>query len=118
MSNYPLGAAFDMSAPYNQEDNTREVEVLVSLTISKVVKVKLDDCIVTSDKDEDGSYEDIDCSNCDLNNAVKEQIFLPHNISKFLQYIDDNPTAIPDMDKVMHDISNWDLDDMAVVLND
>jgi hypothetical protein len=36
-SNYPPGAEFDPNAPWNQVD--REVEVLVSITMSRVVTV-------------------------------------------------------------------------------
>lgn len=38
-SNYPPGAEFDPNAPWNQVDKEEEVEVLVSITMSRVVTV-------------------------------------------------------------------------------
>lgn len=78
--NYPMGADTP-DAPWNQVDNPeREVEVLVSITLSKTFKVKVSDYTITdSGKDEDGNYfEDIDYSECDLKSAVESQIVLPH----------------------------------------
>lgn len=66
---YPLGAEHDPNAPWNQVDNPeREIEVTVSVTLSKTVKIKVSDYSITdSGKDEDGEYfEDIDYSKCDL----------------------------------------------------
>lgn len=69
---YPPGAEHDPNAPWNQVDNPeREIEVTVSVTLSKTVKIKVSDYEITdSGKDEDGEYfEDIDYSNCDLKDA-------------------------------------------------
>lgn len=82
--NYPLGTDNE-DAPWNQKDNPeREVEVTISVTLSKTVKIKVPDYkIIDSGKDEDGEYfEDIDYSNCDLKRAVKEQVKLPQDIYK------------------------------------
>lgn len=92
---YPLGVD-NPNAPWNQEENPeREIEVTVSVTLSKTIKVKVSDYdIVDSGKDEDGNYfEDIDYSNCDLKEAVENQIILPQ--AKF-----------PD----------WNIDDYEVIL--
>lgn len=65
---YPIGADTP-NAPWNQVDNPeREIEVTVSVTLSKTVKIKVSDYSITdSGKDEDGEYfEDIDYSKCDL----------------------------------------------------
>lgn len=80
------------NAPLNE---AKEVEVTVSITLSKTVKVRVDDYtslgVVT---DEDGNkYEDIDYSECDLKSAVKEQVKLPQDTCK-----------------------GWDVDDFEVVL--
>ena len=107
--NYPMGAD-TKDAPWNQVDNPeREIEVTVSVTLSKTVKIKVSDYEITdSGKDEDGEYfEDIDCSNCDLKSAVEEQIVLPQNAH---MYVKSNP-------KVHEDLSNWCVDDLEVILD-
>ena len=106
---YPMGADTP-DAPWNQVDNPkREIEVTVSVTLSKTVKIKVSDYEITdSGKDEDGEYfEDIDCSNCDLKSAVEEQIALPQSAH---MYIKSNP-------KVHEDLSNWCVDDFEVILD-
>ena len=107
--NYPMGAD-TKDAPWNQVDNPeREIEVTVSVTLSKTVKVRVSDYKITdSGKDEDGEYfEDIDCSNCDLKSAVEEQVVLPQSAH---MYIKSNP-------KVHEDLSNWCVDDLEVILD-
>lgn len=108
--NYPLGAD-NPDAPWNQKENPeREIEVTVSVTLSKTIKVKVSDYEITdSGKDEDGEYfEDIDYSNCDLKGAVEEQIVLPQNA---YIYVKSNP-------KVHENLSNWCVDDLEVNLEE
>lgn len=80
--NYPPGAANDPLAPYNQVDpEPIEIEVTVSITLSKTVKIYVDDYIQEAPEvDEDGHYHkgDIDFSECNLSKAVEEQITLPN----------------------------------------
>ena len=107
---YPLGTEHDPNAPWNQVDNPeREIEVTVSVTLSKTVKIKVSDYEITdSGKDEDGEYfEDIDYSKCDLKGAVEEQIVLPQSAH---MYVKSNP-------KVHEDLSNWCVDDLEVILD-
>ena len=107
--NYPMGAD-TKDAPWNQVDNPeREIEVTVSVTLSKTVKIKVSDYEITdSGKDEDGEYfEDTDYSNCDLKGAVEEQIVLPQSAH---MYVKSNP-------KVREDLSNWCVDDLEVILD-
>ena len=107
--NYPMGAD-TKDAPWNQVDNPeRKIEVTVSVTLSKTVKIKVSDYEITdSGKDEDGEYfEDIDYSNCDLKGTVEEQIVLPQSAH---MYVKSNP-------KVREDLSNWCVDDLEVILN-
>lgn len=113
MSNLPLGAEYDSNAPWNQEDNPeREIEVLVSITMSKTVKVKVSDYhIINSGKDEDGDYfEDIDYSECDLKGAVESQIVLPH---KAYQHVLNTVS-----DRVKKDLEGYHVDDFEVILED
>ena len=108
--NYPMGSD-TKDAPWNQVDNPkREIDVTVSVTLSKTVKIKVSDYEITdSGKDEDGEYfEDIDCSNCDLKSAVEEQIVLPQTAHI---YVESNP-------KVREDLSNWCVDDLEVNLEE
>lgn len=106
--NYPIGAD-TKNAPWNQTDNPeREIEVTVSVTLSKTIKIKVSDYeIIDSGKDEDGEYfEDIDYSNCDLKKAVEEQITLPQNACVYM---------LPQT-KVCKDLVGWNVDDMEVIL--
>ena len=108
--NYPIGSDTP-EAPWNQVDNPeREIEVTVSTTLSKTVKVRVSDYEITDfGKDEDGEYfEDIDYSNCDLKGAVEEQIVLPQSAH---MYVKSNPV-------VHEDLSNWCVDDLEVNLEE
>lgn len=108
---YPPGAEHDPNAPWNQVDNPeREIEVTVSVTLSKTVKVRVSDYKITdSGKDEDGEcFKDIDYSDCDLKGAVEEQIVLPQSA---YMYVKNNP-------KVHEDLSNWCVDDLEVNLEE
>ena len=110
-SNYPPMSQSEWdNAPWNQVDNPeREIEVTVSVTLSKTVKIKVSDYEITdSGRDDDGEYfEDIDYSNCDLKGAIEEQIVLPQSAH---MYVKSNP-------KVREDLSNWCVDDLEVILD-
>lgn len=104
-------------APWNQIDNPeREIEVTISVTLSKTVKIKVSDYEITdSGKDEDGEYfEDIDYSNCDLKGAVEEQIVLPQKACDELRYAahlsKDNKSI-----KAIKDLCDWNVDDLEIV---
>lgn len=111
---YPPGAEHDPNAPWNQVDNPeREIEVTVSVTLSKTVKIKVSDYEITdSGKDEDGEYfEDIDYSNCDLKGVVEEQIVLPQDAWKNLR------CTLEHRDRVFNDLRDWNVDDFEVLLD-
>lgn len=113
--NYPMGAD-TKDAPWNQVDNPeREIEVTVSVTLSKTVKIKVSDYEITdSGKDEDGEYfEDIDYSNCDLKGAVEEQIYLPQEAG---QLIEDFAIGTVKAKNIVEDLSNWNVDEMEVII--
>jgi hypothetical protein len=88
---YPMGA--DTSdAPWNQESpKPRTIEVTVSITLSKTVRIKVDDYIAEEYSDEDG-YHGIsyDYSECNLEQAVRDQITLPNNVEEFNDWIEDD----------------------------
>lgn len=111
---YPPGAEYDSSAPWNQCDpKEEEVEVLVSITLSKSVKIKVKDYIVADEgKDEDGDYfKSLDFSDCDLKGAVEEQLYLPHqlNVACSLPNVHIPPS-------VKEDFDGWNVDELEVIL--
>lgn len=112
---YPCGTD-GPDAPWNQVDNPeREIEVTVSVTLSKTVKIKVSDYTITdSGKDEDGDYfEDIDYSDCDLKGAVEEQIYLPQEAG---QLIEDFAIGTVKAKNIVEDLSNWNVDEMEVII--
>lgn len=104
---YPLGAD-NKYAPWNEvETPEKEIEVGVSFTLSKTVKVRVSDYIIESGTDEEGEhFEDIDYSDCDLKKAVEEQITLPQNVYKHM---------LPQT-KLYEDLKGWSVDDFEVIL--
>jgi len=108
MDNYPLGAANDPKAPYNQYENPEvEIEVTVSITLSKTVKVLVTDYDVDEGEDEDGAYRELDFSNTNLQAAVEEQVILPQNASL---YVDIGANL-----KAANDLSGWHVDEMECI---
>lgn len=108
MSNAPVGADYDTDAPWNRKEvPEKEIEVLVSLTLSKTFRIKVNDYTVNdSGVNEDGGYfEDTDYSDCNLRKAVEEQILLPHNTYK---------RDILDV-KDKEDLEGWCVDDFEVI---
>lgn len=59
---------------------TREVEVKVELTITKTLKVLVEDYSVEIENSEDGKYPIYDYSECDLKDAVITQKYLPKDL--------------------------------------
>ena len=74
---YPLGAQYDSRAPYNEKPlPEKEVEVLVSITLSKSFKIKVSDYNVINGRE--------DFSDTDLKGAVEEQIVLHNEAHKLV----------------------------------
>lgn len=71
-SNYPLMSQSEWdSAPWNEvELPPKDVEVTVSITVSRTMKVPVTDYVI----DDEG----VDFSNCDLNKAVEDSGYLPN----------------------------------------
>ena len=114
--NYPLGAD-NSSAPWNRKENPeKEIEVCVSITLSKTVKIKVSDYnILSKEISEDGSYyEDIDYSSCDLKAAVEDQIVLPHCASNLLEVYKVDTKLNK---SVIDDLKDWSVDDYEVILS-
>ena len=101
---YPAGAEHDPNAPWNQEDiPEREVEVTVSVTLSKTLKIEVSDYTVDSENN-------VDYSDCNLREAVENQIILPQEAYKYV-----NPYTF-NKHETIEDLSNWDVDDFEVIL--
>lgn len=100
LGDYPIGAANDPRAPYNEIENPAvEIDVKVNITLSKTVKVKVQDYDIEEGTDEDGYYCDRDFSATNLIAAVEEQIILPQDASL---YIDVGENL-----KAANDLSGW-----------
>lgn len=102
----------DPSAPWNQEElEPKEIEVTVSVTLSKTVTILVNDYEYTKDCDEDGPYECYDYSDCDLKKAVEEQISLPQDAGNILRKL--NPSISKE---IIEDLEDWNVDEMEVIL--
>lgn len=109
---YPLGAD-TKDAPWNQEVvPEKEVEVTISVTLSKTVKIRVNDYVMSDfGKDEDGNYfEEVDFSDCDLKSAVKDQITLPQDAYEFI------PEDTEEESVAKTDLEGWTVDDFEVIL--
>ena len=112
-SNYPPMSQSEWdNAPWNQVDSPeKEIEVTVSVTLSKTVRISVSDYEITdSGKDEDGEYfENIDYSNRDLKGAVEEQIVLPQKAWDYIA-----PKSRREVNAIS-DLKDWNVDDFEVV---
>lgn len=93
MNNYDYPIGSDTSdAPWNQVDpKPRKIEVTVSITLSKTIEVEVNDYTTEEEIDEDGNHNIYyDYSNCDLEQAVRDQITLPNSIGEFNDWVEDD----------------------------
>lgn len=98
--NYPLlSQSEERIAPWNAKENMpKKVEVTVSITLSKTVEIEVTDYTATEEIDEDNNHNIIyDYSECNLEQAVRDQIPLPNSAWEF---------------------NDWDEDDFAVNLEE
>lgn len=118
---YPPGAEHDPNAPWNQppDPEPKEVEVTISVTLSKTVTVLVDDYEVECD-----DYDrvvDYDFSNCDLHQAVEDQITLPQNLAGvteklFNEHLNLVGAKMPKTLKdAIEDCKDWCVDDFEVI---
>ena len=117
---YPQGID-DREAPFNREPlPEKEIELLVSITLSKSIKVKVNDYKVkSSGKDEDGDYSEvIDYSECDLADAVSRQVVLPFEAGDFLEHLRKKgyiTVTNPSLCQAVSDLSGWHVDEFEAV---
>lgn len=122
--NYPMGSDTS-SAPWNQvEYPEKEIEVTVSITLSKTLKINVDDYEVEEGRDEDGEYySDINFDNCDLKKAVREQYTLPNELASFTtemfnQDLNLKAVGMPRyLKEAIEDCKGWTVDEMECVLD-
>lgn len=102
---YPAGADND-SAPWNEPEDLpeKEIEVTVSITMSKTFTIKVNDYTIEKYVDEDGCSDYYDYSECNLERAVREQVYLPDEAYRFY---DKNQM-------IKQDLSGWSTDDFVV----
>lgn len=134
MSNYPAGVTDKTIDEYFGSPKPKEVEVLVSYTISKEVTVETDDYIVEnwmdSECDEDGYIvttggTDYDYSNCDLKKDYEEcEYTLPELKKEFenllnnaIKYCSTNNNDIKKYKAILKALQGWTIDEFEVVLN-
>ena len=97
MNNYPLGAANDPDAPYNQP-LAEPYEVTVSITLSKTFTIDIL-------KHEDRLVNEAD---------VRLQHFLPDEILKIISKLDTKYKKML-LNQMKNDASDWIIDDIAIV---
>ena len=88
---YPMGADTP-NAPWNKIDpEPKKIKVTVSITLSKTVEVEVTDYTAEEDYNEDG-YNGInyDYSECDLEQAVRDQVTLPNSVGEFNDWVEDD----------------------------
>lgn len=96
-------------APWNKKCVEREIDVTVSITLSKTVKVT-----VCGDSDEN--------TDLDLDSIVEDQIVLPHNLSRFTRVmfnedLDLKEAGIPQyLNRALDDCNGWNVDEMECIL--
>lgn len=91
--NYPLGAANDPNAPYNEiEPPKREFNVTISQTLSRSTKVSTDQYIPVYDYDEDmGTIETYDTSNTNWKEVYENEDFkIQELISILKSYVEND----------------------------
>lgn len=102
--NYPAGADVPW-APWNQPPiEDIEVEVTVSLTISKTLKIHIPGI----------NGKPFPITDTELKKAVVNQRWLPHEIAN----IGDVILSASEQKSIIEDLDNWTEDDFEVVLED
>ena len=127
--NYPEGSDNSL-APWNQEKQDSElIEVTISQTFSKQLKIEVDDYETVKDADEDGVYFWNDYSGCNLKECVEKQCYTINDIlekvqnlhEEFKELIFNNPNPInfsnfsDELKRLAEACKDWNEDEMEVV---
>lgn len=113
------------NSPWNQELEEgypgREVEVTISVTLSKTLKINVNDYKTIIGKDEGGSYIEFDFSNCNLKKAVKDQLIVPQELAVFVEKIFSKDSTLKNIEmpkylkNAVEDCRDWHTDEMEVI---
>ena len=93
MDNIPtLMHSEELDAPWNQVDNKpQKIKVTVSMTLSKTVEIEVDDYTTEEEIDEEGNHNiSYDYSECNIEQAVRDQVTLPNSIGEFNDWVEDD----------------------------
>lgn len=127
--NYPEGSDNSL-APWNQtESKTELIEVTISQTFSKQLKIEVDDYETVKDADEDGVYFWNDYSGCNLKECVEKQHYTINDIlekvqnlhKEFKELVFNNPNPInfinfsDELKKLAEACKDWNEDEMEVI---
>ena len=107
---YPMGAAYDPNAPYNErEPEKKKVKLDVYLTIHKVVEVETDKYYKFAGEINDGEYlaPSIEFDEQEIENDFLEQTVLPHELAHLVEQGKVNKW-------VLEDASGWELDEAEI----
>lgn len=123
MNNYDYPIGTDTSeAPWNRESlPEKEIEVTISITLSKTLKILVDDYSVEEADDKGNKYLSYDYSDCDLYKAVEEQMVLPQNLAEFTEKMFDHDLDLKAAKMPMYlkdaikDCKEWCVDDFKVI---
>ena len=134
MNNYPPGAANDPNAPYNESSHNFdevEVDVLVSMCLSKSTFIETDDYEYTewsdSEIDDEGHIytiggRDYDFSNSNLKKAYKRNEFtIPEMLSILREYASDELETCEDnkrkkyLKSLIKSTEDWIIDEFEVI---
>lgn len=118
---YPMGADTP-DAPWNEvELPDKEIEVTVSVTLSKTVKVKVNDYAVNEGIEEDCYFREYDFSDCDLHKAVEDQVTLPQDLAMFVERMFNKDLNLKAagmpryLKESLEDCKGWNVDDFECV---
>lgn len=115
---YPQGTEFDSNAPWNNNGlPDKEIEVTISLTLSKTTKIKVNDYKVIDENT-------LDFSRCSLVEAVESQVVLPQNLAEYVEGILNNDTSFKiikapkSLKDALRDCKDWSVDELEVIKDD
>lgn len=95
-----------------------EIEVTVFLTLSKTLKIQVDDYTIEEDIDEEGNkYSIVNVSESNLKDIVEQQISLPHEVASMTKTIGIvKDWKFPKTFKqALEEADNWVVDDFEVI---
>lgn len=91
----------DPNAPWNQGQWPKTININVTLVLNKTIEVEVDDYI-------DNGKDGIDYSECDLEKAIKERMYLPCDKSKDITLLD----------PIKYDLMDWESIEEVYILDE